>query len=200
MQDGFGRFGGAEKARRLRANAARVTSTAKEIRDAIRNSGNLDVEIGFLNQVIEFFDKLNTKFDQQQALATKEKARAEAEWRRNRESAIAKAVEEIFSEPPKKEKAVLLGEALLTFASDDYAKGQAKQLGVDRWHFYVARVYELKNALLRLDAAAIARELAEAKLEAASHGRYWKDGDIDYYTAGWRDFEKFVEALSRAPA
>lgn len=193
LQAGFSTYGGAEKAKRLRTNAARAATTAREIRAmATDKDGSLAAELQFLDIAAQFFDELNSQFERQQALSTKAKAKAEAEWLAKREASIAATIADLFGSNPQPAQVATMAEALMKFADNANAQQQARALRVDRWFFFINRHFELRTALKNGDTPKIAREIAEVRLEVGERGRYWNDGDARHYSAGWADFETFL--------
>lgn len=190
LKDKFLGYGGEDRARRLRINAARVSSTAKEILSMFGPGDQVpEAEREFLREVAAFFDGLNTMFKVQQGSAKIARAKAEAQWRAQHEVEVSRAILETFGEPPVPEEVFRCGEMLMAFASDANAQAQAKRLGVDRWHFFISRMYEFRAAFTAANADALAREIALVKMDAGARGRYWRDGEVSCYSAGWDDFK-----------
>lgn len=192
LQPKFGAYGGEERAKRLRTNAAKAASTAREILDLFSAWEPIpEAEKTFLEQAARFFEALNAGFEDAQHGAKKAKAKAAAEFTAKREAQIAEIIRLTFGDTLDQEQTRATAEALQAFASRDTCAAEAQRRGVDRAYFFITRDYELSAALKSGDAQKIAREVAEIRLEAGERGRTWKDREETCYSAGWSDFLKF---------
>ena len=88
--------------------------------------------------------------------------------------------------PPR----VAMGEALLRFDKEAEA-WLVKLYKVGKAYVAIYRDYQLKNAIRVGDAAKVAREIAETRLEIGERGRRWVDGETTGWAAGWQDFEEY---------
>ncbi|MEY4593525.1 MAG: hypothetical protein RIR18_2420 [Pseudomonadota bacterium] len=188
----FGAYGGEDSAKRLRANAARAASTARDILGMFATYEPVpEAEKTFLEQAARFFDGLNAGFEVAQRSAKKAKAKADAEFFAKREAKIAEVIRLTFGETLDLAQVRAMAEAMKAYARRESNAIEAKRRGVDRAYFFISREYELRAALKNNDAQKIAREVAEVRLEAGEHGRNWKDQEETCYSAGWADFIKF---------
>lgn len=192
LQPKFGAYGGEDKAKRLRSNAARAASTAREILGMFAAYEPIpETEKTFLEQAARFFDQLNTGFEVAQRGAKKAKAKADADFQAKREARIADTIRQTFGPTLDLAEVRATAEALQAFASREAGDAEAKRRGVSRVYFFITREFELRAALKANDVQKIAREVAEIRLAAGEHGRAWKDQDELCYNAGWADFIKF---------
>ena len=188
----FGVYGGEEKAKRLRTNAARAASTARDILGMFASFEPIpEAEKDFLEQAARFFEGLNAGFEVAQRGAKKAKAQADAEWKAKREARIADTIRLTFGESPELDEVRTTAETLQRFASRETCAAEARHRGVDRAYFFIHREYELRAALKSNDPQKIAREVAEIRLEVGERGRTWKDRDETCYSAGWSDFLEY---------
>lgn len=192
LQDSFGNYGGEERAKRLRVNAAKVASTAREILRMLDRKANVpDTEQAFLRDVAEFFEEMNGLFHGAQGKAKFTHAKALAESNAKREAQISEAIRLTFGETLNLTEIRATAEALRVYASNKELDAEAKRKGVDRVDFFINRPTELKAALTSNDASQIAREVAEIRLEAGERGYAWNNRDKPCYRAGWEDFAIF---------
>lgn len=192
LQPKFGAYGGEDRAKRLRANAARAASTARDILGMFSAYEPIpEAEKTFLEQAARFFDGLNAGFEVAQRGAKRAKTKADAEYQAKCEAKIAEVIRLTFGETLDLAQVRATAEAMQTYASRETNAIEAKQRGVDRVYFFITREYELRAALKSNDAQKIAREVAEVRLEAGERGRNWKDREETCYSAGWSDFIKF---------
>lgn len=188
----FGAYGGEDKAKRLRVNAARAASTARDILGMFASHEPIpENEKAFLEQAARFFEQLNAGFEVAQRGAKKAKAQADAEWQAKREARIANTIRQTFGETLDLAQARATAEALQTYASREACAAEAQRLGVDHAYFFISRDYEMRGALKSNDPQRIAREVAEVRLEVGESGRTWRDKEKTCYSAGWSDFLEF---------
>jgi hypothetical protein len=187
-----GAHGSEERAKRMRVNAARASTTAKEILQLLDHQAPA-AEKEFLVQVAKFFDDLNEIFEVNQRKSKVAKQTAENEFRKKREAQLQAAIKNTFGEPVDADQVRSIANALLVFASKSVGEQEAKRLGVDRFHFFVARDYELKSAIKKDDIDQMAREIAEVRIDGYDVGQHWKDKETSCYSAGWADFERFAK-------
>jgi len=192
LQPKFGVYGGEERAKRLRSNAARAASTARDILNMFNTWEQIpEAEKIFLDQAARFFDKLNAGFEVAQRGAKQAKVKADAEYKAKREAQIAQTIRQTFGETLDLAEVRATAEAMQVYASREIGNTEAKRRGVDRAYFFINREFELRAALKSNDAQKIAREVAEVRMEAGERGRTWKDRDETCYNAGWSDFVEF---------
>lgn len=192
LQPKFGAYGGEDRAKRLRTNAARAASTARDILGMFASYEPIpETEKTFLEQTARFFDQLNAGFEVAQRGAKKAKAQADADYQAKRKARIAETIRQTFGETLDLAEVRATAEALQAFASREACDAEAKRRGVSRAYFFINREYELRAALKANDVQKIAREVAEVRMEAGEHGRTWKDGNETCYNAGWLDFVDF---------
>ena len=192
LQPKFGAYGGEDRAKRLRSNAARAASTARDILGMFASYEPIpEAEKNFLEQAANFFDRLNAGFEVAQRGAKTAKAIADAEYKAKHEAQITQTIRQTFGEKPDLAEVRATAEAMQAYASREACDAEAKRRGVDRAYFIITREYELRAALKSNDVQKIAREVAEVRMEAGERGRTWKDRDETCYTAGWSDFEQF---------
>lgn len=192
LQPKFSTYGGEERAKRLRTNAARAASTARDILNMFGTWEQIpDAEKTYLEQAARFFDQLNAGFEVAQRGAKRAKAKADAEYQAKREAKIAEIIHQTFGAKLNLAEVRATAEALLAYASREVCDQNARLHGVDRVFFIITRELELRAALKNNDPQKIAREVAEIRLGFDEHGRIWKDRDETYYSAGWADFLKF---------
>jgi len=192
FQNRFSAYG-ADRAKRLRSNAARASNTARELL-AMFDQWETEpaTEKAFLAQVVQFFDRLNEGFEVTQHNARRAAEQAEKAMLAKHETRIKEAIRDSFGNVLDLEHVRATAAALQTFASRETQAAEAQRHGVDRSYFFIPREYELCAALKNGDAARIAREVAEARLEAGELGRTWKDKETLCYSAGWCDFLNYV--------
>lgn len=192
LQDQFGAYGGEDRAKRLRTNAAKAASTAREIIGMLDHKPNVpETEKNFLLEVAIFFENMNGLFHGAQGKAKQAKAMADAEYQAKRTARIEEAILLTFGQKLDLAQVTATAKALQAFASREVQAENAKRLEVDRSYFFINREYELRTALKAGDAALIAREVADIRLEAGERGRRWNDKEEICYSAGWSDFEKY---------
>ncbi|TAA73708.1 MAG: hypothetical protein CDV28_1684 [Candidatus Electronema aureum] len=188
----FGAYGGEERAKRLRVNAARAASTAREILGMFGAGEAIpEAEKAFLQQAAQFFEGLNGLFETSQHSARQAKTRADAERQAKHNAKLAEVVRLTFGETLDQEQVRATAEALQAFASSETGAAEARRRRVDRSYFFINREYELKAALKAGDPQQIAREVAEIRLDAGERGRFWNDREERCYSAGWADFLEF---------
>lgn len=193
LKNEFGAYGGEDKAKRLRANAAKAASTAREILGLLQYKLEVpENEKAFLQDVAQFFEDMNGLFQTAQGQAKRDKAKADAEFLAKREAKIAEVTRQTFGEKLDLEQVTSTASALQAFASREVCDAEAKRRRVDRAFFFITREHELRYALKSADVKKIAREIAEIRLEAGETGRTWKDREETCYSAGWQDFISFV--------
>lgn len=196
LQNEFGTYGGEAKAKRLRVNAAKAASTAREILGMLQYKVDApDEEKAFLQDVAHFFEAMNGLFQGAQGQAKRDKAKADAEFEARREARIAEAIRLTFGENSNLEQITRVATTLQGFASRESREAEARRRGVDRVFFFINREYEFKAALNSKDPKKIAREIAEVRLEAGERGRVWKDKEEICYSPGWQDYLDFVRTL-----
>lgn len=192
LQPKFGVYGGEERAKRLRSNAARAASTARDILNMFNTWEQIpDTEKSFLEQAARFFDGLNAGFEVAQRGAKQAKAKADAEYKAKREAQIAQTIRQTFGETLDLAEIRATAEAMQAYASRETSDAEARRRGVSRAYFFINREFELRAALKSNDAQKIAREVAEVRMEAGERGRLWKDRDETCFNAGWSDFVEF---------
>ena len=192
LQDSFGAYGGEERAKRLRVNAAKAATMAREILGMLNHKPNVpETEKSFLQDAAQFFETMNGLFQAAQGEAKHAKAKADADRKTKREARIAEAIRLTFGETLDLAEVRATAEALQAYASREAGEAEAKRQGVDRAYFFINREYELRAALKSNDARQIAREVADIRLEVGARGRAWNDRDETCYSAGWADFIKF---------
>lgn len=188
----FGTYGGEEHAKRLRTNAARAASTARDILAMFATYEPIpETEKLFLEQASRFFDELNTGFTSAQHSAKAAKAKADAEFHAQRQAKIAETIRHTFGDTLDLETLQATAAALQAYASRETCAAEAQRRGVDRAYFFIPRDFELRAAIKSADPQRLAREIAEIRLEAGEHGRRWKDREEICYSAGWQDFMQY---------
>lgn len=194
LKEKFSIYGGEAQAKRLRINAARVSSTARDLLKMVGSDARVpNAERDFLREVATFFDGLNDVFKAQQTTSKLAKSKAEAEWHAKNEAEIAATITELFGPSPDPNTVLHHGKALMAFANDaDRAKAQARILGVDRWYFFITRMIEFRTAITKADTTTLAREIALVKMDGYTRGRYWNDRETRCYAAGWDDFTSYL--------
>ena len=191
LKERFTGFQGEVNAKRFRTNAAKAASAAREILSLAQRGGTVPrVEEDFLRQAAQFFEHLNGIFHNAQAGAKRAAANAEAERKAKHEAKIKELVVLTFGESPAAAEVLAMGEALLRFdkEANDWL---TKRYKVAKAYVSIYRDYQLKSALRTGDAAKVAREVAENRLEIGERGRRWVDGEESGYVAGWADFEQY---------
>lgn len=193
LKERFAGSRGEESAKRFRTNAAKAATTAREVLSLISyGHGQIpEVEREFLQASAAFFDRLNGMFQTAQAGAKRAAAKAEAEYKAKHEAKLRETVAATFGKNPDAAAVLETAARLLEF---DKAAGEwlrRKRL-VSRGYVLLPREYELRSAIRQGDAAKVAREVAEVRIEIGERGRRWRDdaGD-ENYAAGWADFEEY---------
>ncbi len=193
LKERFTGYGGEDKAKRFRTNAAKASTTAREVLSLLSyGNGQLpEAEREFLQQAATFFERLNGMFQTAQAGAKRAATKAEAEFQAKREARLRETVAGTFGERPDPAKVLDTAAKLLEF--DKAADGWLKEKhGVTRGYVFLHREYEIRHAIQRQDAAKAAREVAETRIEIGERGRRWRDDDgTEKYAAGWSDFEDY---------
>lgn len=189
----FGTYGGEDKAKRLRVNAAKAASTAREILGMLQYKLEVpENEKAFLQDAAQFFEAMNGLFETAQGQAKRDKAKADAEFLAKREVQLAELIQATFGDRLNHDEVVRTATELQQFASREVCDAEAKRRGVDRSFFFISREFELRGALKAGDTKKIAREVAEVRLEVGERGRAWKDRDEEScYSAGWADFIRY---------
>lgn len=191
LKERFTGYQGEENAKRFRTNAAKAATAAREILSLAQRGGTVpEIEEEFLRQAAQFFEHLNGIFHNAQAGAKRAAAKAEAERKAKHEAKIKELVALTFGTSPVAADVLAVGEALLRF-DKDAGEWLGKRYKVGKAYVAIYRDYQLKSALRNGDAAKVAREIAENRLEIGERGRRWQDGDESGYAAGWADFETY---------
>ena len=191
LKERFSGFQGEENAKRFRTNAAKAATAAREILSLAQRGGTVPAtEEDFLRQAAQFFEHLNGIFHNAQAGAKRAAAKAEAERNAKHEAKLKELVALTFGAAPANADVLAMGEALLRFdkEANDWL---TKRYKVGKAYVAICRDYQLKSALRTGDAARVAREIAENRLEIGERGRRWVDGEETGYAAGWADFEQY---------
>ena len=187
-------YGSEQRAKTLRANAARVSTTARELLDLLatdwRGSGIDAPEKAFLENVERFFLMLNSTFENAQLEAKAASAKQARQQQQRHEHELREMAVKTLGKTPTLELARALANDLLMFetAADAWL---VKKLRVDRGRFHVNRSYEINKANRANDLAALLREIAEIRLEAGERGRQYTYQDEQCYAAGWAEFEQW---------
>ncbi len=191
LRERFSGYQGEESAKRFRTNAAKAASAAREILSLAQRGGAVpQAEEDFLRQAAQFFEHLNGIFHNAQAGAKRAAAKAEAERKAKHEARIKELVAQTFGASPVAADVLAMGEALLRFDKEAEA-WLVKLYKVGKAYVAIYRDYQLKNAIRVGDAAKVAREIAETRLEIGERGRRWVDGETTGWAAGWQDFEEY---------
>lgn len=193
LKERFAGYRGEESAKRFRTNAAKAATTAREVLSLLSygNGQVPEAEREFLQKAAVFFDRLNGMFQTAQAGAKRAAAKAEAEYKAKHEAKLREAIAATFGTDPDATAVLDTAARLLEFdkAADRWL--QHKRL-VSRGYVFLTREYELRMAVRQGDAAKVAREVAEARIEFGERGRRWcDDGGLEQYAAGWADFEEY---------
>ena len=193
LKERFTGYGGEEKAKRFRTNAAKASTTAREVLSLLSygNGQAPEAEREFLQQAAAFFERLNAMFQTAQVGAKRAAAKAEAEFQAKREARLQETIAGTFGDRPDPAKVLDTAAKLLEF--DKAADGWLKEKhDVVRGYVFLHREYALRHAIQRQDAAKAAREVAEARIEIGERGHCWKDDNgVAKYSAGWADFEDY---------
>lgn len=187
-------YGGEERAKALRINAARAATTARDILRLFEDWENVpETERAFLRQAAQFFSELNTVFEAKQHTAKAAKAKADAEFARKREAELAETIRLTFGDTLDPAQVIATAQALERFVSEPVRTANAKRRGVDHYYFFIARTYEFRQALKTENIPRLAREIAEIRMETGERGRLWRDTmrEENCYSAGWADFVAF---------